>query len=316
MWRSLTTAPSPPASTSAAAPPSGTSPSCQPRCRARCSRVGAGLWRCAVHAGGGLVLLGTLGGIRTEGLAARLPLMLRCAVCAVQELQDWGQLFEGTPFGRPFESAVDPFLEHLKEFIHGFERMAQGEGGSGRTASLCLFACCAQHQPGKGLTCFDAAFAVQGRAGSWAGKTTMRAAGLGSVTRSRLRCAAPSALTGASAAAAAGATATGPGAWRAAGGGGWRSAGARRAGSARSSWSGSAFSASWMASCASWKRMERRWGQRRAAVSALAACNPSCLAPPFVPPKPHTRLPHPVFCPAGVCPSPARGRGLGHPGWV
>lgn len=37
-----------------------------------------------------------------------------------------GRLLEGTPFGRPFEAAVDPFFEHLKEFIHGFERMAQG----------------------------------------------------------------------------------------------------------------------------------------------------------------------------------------------
>jgi hypothetical protein len=26
---------------------------------------------------------------------------------------------------------VDPFLEHLKEFIHGFERMAQGEAARG-----------------------------------------------------------------------------------------------------------------------------------------------------------------------------------------
>ena len=42
-----------------------------------------------------------------------------------QELQEWGALFEGTPLGRHFESA-DPFLGHLREFIQGFERMAQG----------------------------------------------------------------------------------------------------------------------------------------------------------------------------------------------
>ncbi|KAL4458849.1 hypothetical protein ABPG75_013714 [Micractinium tetrahymenae] len=46
----------------------------------------------------------------------------------VDEFAELGSLFEGTPFGRPFEAAVDPFLEHLREFMRGFERMAQGEG--------------------------------------------------------------------------------------------------------------------------------------------------------------------------------------------
>lgn len=55
-----------------------------------------------------------------------LPGLAACLSLTLQELQDWGQLFEGTPFGRPLEATVDPFLEHLREFIHGFERMAQG----------------------------------------------------------------------------------------------------------------------------------------------------------------------------------------------
>lgn len=45
----------------------------------------------------------------------------------LQEFQEWGSLFEGSPFGRGLEGAVDPFFEHLQEFIRGFERMAQGE---------------------------------------------------------------------------------------------------------------------------------------------------------------------------------------------
>ncbi|PRW59773.1 cell division cycle 48-like protein [Chlorella sorokiniana] len=46
----------------------------------------------------------------------------------VEEFQEWGSLFEGSPFGRGLEGAVDPFFEHLQEFFRGFERMAQGEG--------------------------------------------------------------------------------------------------------------------------------------------------------------------------------------------
>lgn len=44
----------------------------------------------------------------------------------VQDFAELGSLLEGTPFGRPFEAAVDPFFEHLRTFMRGFERMAQG----------------------------------------------------------------------------------------------------------------------------------------------------------------------------------------------
>lgn len=45
----------------------------------------------------------------------------------MQDFAELGSLLEGTPFGRPFEAAADPFFEHLREFMRGFERMAQGE---------------------------------------------------------------------------------------------------------------------------------------------------------------------------------------------
>lgn len=49
----------------------------------------------------------------------------------VDDFAELGSLLEGTPFGRPFEAAADPFFEHLREFMRGFERMAQGEGWLG-----------------------------------------------------------------------------------------------------------------------------------------------------------------------------------------
>lgn len=42
-----------------------------------------------------------------------LNLAPSCA-SAPQDFQEWGTLFEGAPFGRGFESAVDPFFEHLQ----------------------------------------------------------------------------------------------------------------------------------------------------------------------------------------------------------
>lgn len=42
-----------------------------------------------------------------------LNLAPSCA-SAPQDFQEWGSLFEVTPFGRGFESAVDPFFEHLQ----------------------------------------------------------------------------------------------------------------------------------------------------------------------------------------------------------
>ncbi|KAL4435935.1 hypothetical protein ABPG77_000697 [Micractinium sp. CCAP 211/92] len=76
-----------------------------------------------------------------KGRAAEADLALMAAALAgamqarrrgpVDDFAELGSLLEGTPFGRPFEAAADPFFEHLREFMRGFERMAQVRTGEG-----------------------------------------------------------------------------------------------------------------------------------------------------------------------------------------
>lgn len=73
-------------------------------------------------------------GLPTEGELVLMTAVLSSAMQVrrrggFQELEDFGSLFEGTPFGRGFET-LDPFLGHLKEFMEGFAQL-EGESAWG-----------------------------------------------------------------------------------------------------------------------------------------------------------------------------------------